>query len=111
MTRDDRGDGERGPATRLERLVGEVLRIGVWTSSVCLAAGLSLSLTGAQASASSLLLQIGIVVLLFTPVARVIVSIVEYIAERDWTFAALTVIVLVELMASAAAALLFNRRI
>ena len=37
------------------------------------------------------------------------VSIAQYVSDRDWTFAALTAIVLVELMASAAAALLFNR--
>jgi uncharacterized membrane protein len=97
--------------TRLERLVGAVLRIGVWTSTASLAAGLALSLVGSTAWIASLLLQLGIVVLLGTPVARVVVSTIEYVAEGDWTFAALTVGVLVELMASAAAALLFNRRL
>jgi len=50
-------------------------------------------------------------VLLATPVARVVVSIGQYVSERDWTFAALTLIVLLELMASAAAALVLNRRL
>ena len=102
---------ERGGVTHLERLVGEILRIGVWTSSVSLAAGLALSLAAVAVPAANLLLQIGTLVLVFTPVARVIVSTIEYIAERDWTFATLTLIVLAELMASAAAALVFNRRI
>jgi uncharacterized membrane protein len=97
--------------TRLERVVGRVLRVGVTTSSVCLAAGLILSLLPAPAALVSALLQTGLVVLLATPVARVIVSIVEYVVERDWTFAMLTAVVLLELAASAVAALVFNRRV
>jgi uncharacterized membrane protein len=96
--------------TRLERVVGIVLRVGVAASSACLALGLMLTFVGGTAAAG-LLLQIGIVVLLVTPVARVMVSTVQYVSERDWTFATLTIIVLVELMASAVAALVFNRRV
>jgi uncharacterized membrane protein len=95
--------------TRLERIVGTVLRVGVAASSACLALGLLLTFAGG--TAAGLILQIGIVVLLVTPVARVIVSTVQYVSERDWTFATLTIIVLVELMASAVAALVFNRRV
>jgi uncharacterized membrane protein len=98
--------------TRLERLIDAVLQVGVVVSSLCMAAGLALSLVGLETSAAAnLLLQIGIVVLLATPVARVIVSTIEYIAERDWIFAALTLTVLVELMVSVAAALAFNRKL
>jgi uncharacterized membrane protein len=50
-------------------------------------------------------------VLLATPVARVLVSVVEYSMVRDWPFVTLTVIVLIELMASALAALVFNRKL
>jgi uncharacterized membrane protein len=46
-----------------------------------------------------------------TPVARVVVSLVQYAGARDWTFVTLTAIVLVELMASAVAALVFNKRL
>ena len=60
---------------------------------------------------SALLLRIGIVVLLCTPVARVVVSTVEYVVAREWNFAVLTSIVLLELIASAVAALFFNRRL
>ena len=81
------------------------------TSSVCLAVGLGLEVAGAPAAIAGVLLQIGIVVLLATPVARVIVSLAEYASERDWAFVALTGIVLLELMASAVAALVFNTRI
>ena len=88
---------------RLERIIGVVLRAGVTTSSICLAVGLVLLFAGVPAAA--LFLQIGIVVLLTTPVARVIVSVGEYIVERDWTFTTLTLIVLAELAGSLIAAL------
>jgi uncharacterized membrane protein len=97
--------------SRLEAAVGFVLRAGVMLSSVCLALGLVLSLSGAAAAAAGLLLQVGLVVLLATPVARVFISITEYIRERDWRFTTLTLIVLAELLASVVAALFFNKKI
>jgi uncharacterized membrane protein len=95
----------------LEQVIGTVLRAGVLTSSICLGVGLALSLIGATATVANTLLQVGIVVLLATPVARVLVSIVEYAQQRDWKFTLLTAIVLVELLASAVAALIFNKRL
>ena len=95
---------------QLERLIGIVLRAGVVISSTCLAVGLLLDLAIGGALAA-LLLNAGIVVLLATPLARVVVSTVQYVNQRDWRFAALTFIVLLELVASAVAALVFNRRI
>ena len=103
-------DRERD-ASRLEKVIGVVLRVGVTASSVCLAVGLALSFIPAAEPAALWLLHIGIIVLLATPVARVMVSIVEYVNERDWMFATLTAIVLLELMASAVAALAFNKRL
>jgi uncharacterized membrane protein len=97
-------------ASRLEHTIGLVLRVGVVTSTMCLGMGLALSWLGFSAP-SLVLLQIGVIVLLTTPVARVLVSIVEYLQERDWTFVALTGIVLLELLASVVAALVFNRRL
>jgi uncharacterized membrane protein len=95
---------------RMERVIGIVLHSGVVVSSTCLAAGLLLSLAGVGAAAS-FLLNAGIIALLATPVSRVIVSTVEYIVERDWRFATLTFVVLLELVASAVAALVFNRKL
>ena len=94
----------------LERLIGTVLRVGVTTSSICLAAGVVLFFVGAGSIASALM-QAGILILLATPVARVVVSVVQYAGERDWTFTTLTVVVLVELLASVVAALVFHRRL
>ena len=96
---------------KLERTIGIVLRAGVVASSVCLAVGLALALLGGEGGLAGVLLRTGIIVLLATPVARVVVSIVQYALARDWTFTLLTTIVLAELLASAAAALLFNRRL
>jgi uncharacterized membrane protein len=95
---------------RLEHVISIVLRTGVVTSSVCLGVGLALSLVGAT-SLAEVLLNVGVIVLLVTPVVRVLVSITEYVSERDWAFVMLTAIVLAELAASAVAALLFNRRL
>jgi uncharacterized membrane protein len=94
--------------TRLERMVGAVLRVGMVSSSACLAVGLLLTFTG-PTTAANLLLQVGIVVLLATPAARVLVSVADYARQRDWTFTFLTFIVLIEMTAGAVAALLFKR--
>jgi uncharacterized membrane protein len=95
----------------LEQMIGVVLRAGVVASSTCLAAGLVLAVLYGERPIVQILLHTGIIVLLLTPVARVVVSIVQYASERDWTFTLLTAIVLVELLASAVAALVFNRRL
>jgi uncharacterized membrane protein len=97
--------------SRLERSIGVVLRAGVAASSICLGVGLVLTLIGGADAIAGVVLQVGVLALLATPVARVIVSIVEYMQERDWKFALLTVVVLAELLAGAVAALVFNRRL
>ena len=96
---------------KMEQTIGVVLRAGVIISSICLAAGLALALVNGEGGAAGMLLRAGILVLLATPVARVVVSIAKYANERDWLFTLLTAIVLAELLASAAAALVFNRRL
>jgi uncharacterized membrane protein len=93
----------------LERLIGRVLRVGVTASIVCLTAGL-LTLF-ALPHVSAWLLQAGIVILILTPSARVVLSIVEYAIARDWTFTLLTSIVLLELIGGAVAAVVFHRRL
>jgi uncharacterized membrane protein len=93
----------------LELLIGRVLRIGVSVSSVCLALGL-VSLF-VLPIASPFLLGTGIAVLIATPTARVVLSIFEYVAMRDWTFTLLTSIVLLELVGGAIAALVFHKQL
>jgi len=93
----------------LELAVGRVLRIGITASSICLGAGLALTLAGADGRLATLLLKIGLVALLATPAARVVVSIIDYARERDWLFVLLTLTVLGELLASVVAAV-YGRR-
>lgn len=94
---------------QLEILIGRVLRLGVMTSTACLAVGLGLALT--QPSSSPVLLNVGILLLIATPAARVVLSIVEYAIAKDRTFLILTSIVLFELIAGAIAALVFHKKI
>ncbi len=96
--------GSEAEMTKLERVIGVTLHAGVVSSSICLAAGLALEIAGAGA-ASRLLLNVGLVVLIATPVSRVVISVVEYAAARDWVFVVLTAVVLLELAASLWAAL------
>ena len=98
-------------ATRLETVIGQTLRIGMYASTLCLAIGLGLSLfTGLDELAQGLMTA-GLVVLMATPVARVAATVVEYAVSRDWTFFILTSIVLLELSAGIGAALLLHRRL
>jgi uncharacterized membrane protein len=93
----------------LEILIGRVLRIGVTASSVSLGVGLVLSILAPEAGGR--LLHTGLIILLLTPTARVVLSIIEYTAAADWPFVALTTIVLLELVVGAIAAVVFNRRV
>jgi uncharacterized membrane protein len=95
--------------SRLEVLIGRVMRAGILASSLFLASGLVVFLL--QPGRGLALLTAGVLVLIATPVVRVAVSIVEYVAERDWLFASLTAVVLAELAASVVAALVFHRRL
>jgi len=90
--------------SRLDQAVGRVLGVGVTTSSACLAIGWGLSMFAGTAGVAHLLLNAGLVILLATPVGRVVVSVGEYALERDWVFVLLTTIVLLELLGSLLAA-------
>ena len=94
MKLDDRG------SSPLELTIGRVLRLGVGASSVLLAAGLLLALIHEADGVAKIVLTTAIVVLLATPAARVAISVVEYVRERDWLFVALTLIVLLTLAGS-----------
>jgi uncharacterized membrane protein len=95
--------------SRLEWLIGRVLRIGVTISSVFLAVGLAIALV--HPGAGDLVLKIGIIVLICTPAARVVLSFTEYVLDKDRMFIILTGIVLLELLAGAVAAIVFHTRI
>lgn len=89
----------------LERTLGRVLGIGVALSTLALVAGLAVAAVSGGGPLAMRLLTIGVVMLIATPVARVVVSAIAYLRARDWTFAVLTLIVLGELIASIVAAM------
>lgn len=84
---------------RFERLVGRTLAIGVTLSTALLCAGLAWSLM-APGHMGDVLLDAGLLLLMATPVARVLLSCVEYIRQRDWFFAASSLGVLAVLAAT-----------
>jgi uncharacterized membrane protein len=102
MTSHSSSTDDRGFESSLGRLLG----IGVLASSACLALGLALTLLRTAVGAQHALLTTGLLLLMATPIARVAVSAFTYACRRDWLFAALTGIVLLELFASVVAALL-----
>jgi uncharacterized membrane protein len=89
----------------LEITLGRLLGVGVTISSLALGAGLAVAMTLGTGAASSFLLTAGVLLLLATPIARVVVSSVGYARRRDWLFVLLTAIVLAELIASIVAAI------
>jgi uncharacterized membrane protein len=89
----------------VEEKLGRVLRVGVTLSTSALAGGLVASLALGNRTIASELLTFGILMLIATPFARVVVSTILYAFRRDWTFVLLTLVVLGELIASLVAAL------
>ena len=83
---------------RLERQLGRLLVTGVVSSAVCLALGLALLILSSERVWSDRLLAAGLVILMATPMLRVVVSIVEYVRIREWFFVLTTLIVLTELV-------------
>ena len=114
---------------RMERLLGGLLRAGVVASAVVVLAGGILFLaayggsvprygnfhgepadlstvSGIIGSALDLrgrgLIQLGLLLLIATPILRVIFSLIEFLRQRDRTYVALTSIVLILLLAGLA---------
>ena len=84
----------------LEHLLARVFKVGTIASGSMLAVGLVLSFLWPSGRATELLLTGGVIVLLVTPVARVLASFLDYLWMRDWWFALWTGIVLALLASS-----------
>jgi uncharacterized membrane protein len=90
---------------RLERLLGELLRVGVALAATALSIGVVTVVVNPGSAIAARLLAAGLVVLMITPMLRVVVSIVEYVRIREWFFVVTTLVVLAELAASVVYAL------
>lgn len=100
MNADQGGIAQRRVDARLERWLGTTLGLGTLIATALLAVGLFLELAAVAPGWSALLSQAGLIILMATPVARVVISVAEYAAQRDWPFMALTLAVLAMLAVS-----------
>ena len=80
---------------RLEISLGRLLQGGVLAAALCLAAGLVLWMLRGPSARADGTRTAGLMILMATPVMRVLVSLVAYIRMRDWFFVATTVMVFV----------------
>jgi uncharacterized membrane protein len=126
MTLDARDTGSSHDVA-MERLVGNLLRIGVIIAAVVTAVGglaylvtapgrlpdyhtfrgetdalrgVGAIVTGALALHTREIIQLGILLLIATPIARVLLSLVGFARERDWMYVAVTALVLALLLFS-----------
>ena len=83
---------------RLERQLGRLLNAGVLLAAIVLALGLVLWFAWGNGRPASLTLTVGLVILMLTPLARVVASFVVYWRLRDWFFVGTTVMVFVVLV-------------
>jgi uncharacterized membrane protein len=91
------------PSTAIDALelqVGGLLRIGVTIASTALAVGLALWFALGPRPGIEILLKAGLIVLMLTPLARVVASIVAYVRLREWFFVATTLVVFAVLVAA-----------
>ena len=94
------------PLDRLETHLGRLLLAGVVISAACLAVGLVIWMVGGHPTLANGMLATGLVLLMATPILRVVVSLVEYVRMRDWFFVTTTVIVFGVLLVTVTLALL-----
>jgi uncharacterized membrane protein len=93
-------DRDEDAIARLEIQVGRLLQAGVAFSAVCLGAGLAIWMVFGPVRPATVMLTGGLIVLMITPLARVVASLVAYIRLRDWLFVAITLMVFVVLIAA-----------
>jgi uncharacterized membrane protein len=91
---------------QMEERIGRLLSVGTAISSGLLAVGLILSIAGGPPALAASLLTAGLMVLIATPIGRVIASAVGFMLQRDWQMVVMTALVLASLFASLAVAML-----
>lgn len=90
------GNGHEGgsPATHpIEMVLARLLRLGSLAAAALLAVGIAAMVLG-QTQFAPKLITAGLLVLLGTPVLRVVAAGVIFVKERDWHFALFSLVVL-----------------
>ena len=85
---------------RLEVQLGHLLNAGVLLATVCLALGLGMWFAIGNGRPANATLTAGLVILMLTPLARVVASFVVYWRLRDWFFVSTTMMVFAVLIAA-----------
>jgi uncharacterized membrane protein len=94
------GSADEQAIERLEVQVGRLLQAGVTLATICLAVGLAMWFVTGSGRAATTTLTTGLVILMLTPLARVVASLLAYVRLRDWFFVGTTVLVFVVLLAA-----------
>lgn len=84
----------RPPPHPSAHAMGLVLRIGTVVSTTLLVVGIVLALAVGQMRAADTLLTAGLIILMATPVAHLLVALVDEITAREWSFVAIGALVL-----------------
>ena len=93
---------------RLERLLAGVLRRGTWLATGVIALGLALSLIGwpdstpAVTMTSARIVILGVALFILLPVLRVLLMMIVFVREGDYSLAAIATLVLTIIILGAA---------
>lgn len=82
----------------IELVLARLLRLGSLLAAALLAVGLTAMVTGLTGIAPKLITT-GLLVLMGTPVLRVVAAAIIFVREKDWHFALFSAVVLVALAA------------
>ncbi len=91
-------EGKKGETEAIELVLARLLRIGSLIAAALLAAGILAMVLG-QTDFAPKLITAGLLVLLCTPVMRVLVAALIFVREKDWHFAFFSLVVLCALAA------------
>ncbi len=81
----------------MEDIVGRLLQIGTTAASVLVGVGLVVLFLGIAPALAPKLITAGLIILVSTPVLRVVAALGVFVREKDWIFAAISTTVLVVL--------------
>jgi len=90
--------GKKTETAAIELVLARLLRIGSLIAAALLAAGILAMVLG-QTGFAPRLITAGLLVLLGTPIMRVLVAAVIFVREKDWYFAFFSLVVLCALAA------------
>ena len=88
-----RGDRGKSGVTAIELVLARLLRIGSMIAAALLAAGIVGMVLGRTVFAPRLI-GAGLMVLLATPVMRVLAAAIIFVRQKDWKFALFSLVVL-----------------